>query len=88
MKKHINKFFDIDLAQTLGLAPGKQRISVQFIIDQNGNVVDIISRANHLKLEKEAKRIIKKLPKMIPGKQNNKKVRVKYNLPINFNVED
>ena len=88
INKHVQKYFDIDLAQDLGLNEGKQRISIQFIIDQNGNVVEIKSRAPHKKLAKEAQRIMKKLPKMIPGQQNKKQVRVKFNLPINFTIVD
>lgn len=88
IKKHIGKNFDVDLAQDLGLAPGKKKINVQFLIDKQGNITDIKSRAPHPRLQKEAERIIKKLPKMIPGKQRNKSVKVRYNLPIVFNVED
>lgn len=87
IKNHIQKHFDNDLAQTLDLEEGKQRISVQFIVDENGNITDIKTRAIHKKLEKEAQRIINKLPKMIPGKQNKKPVRVRYNVPINFQIE-
>lgn len=88
IKKHINRKFNVDLAQDLGLPAGKKRISVQFLIDKQGNITNIRSRAPHPRLQKEAERIIKLLPKMIPGKQRNKPVRVRYNLPIVFNVED
>lgn len=88
MGKHVNKYFDVDLAQDLGLSPGRKRINVQFIIDEKGNITDIKSNASHIKLQKEAIRIVKKLPKMIPGKQRNTPVKVKFNLPINFNVVD
>lgn len=88
MGKHVNRYFDVDLAQDLGLSPGKKRINVQFIIDEKGNITDIKSNAPHIRLQKEAIRIVKKLPKMIPGKQRNNAVKVKFNLPINFNVQD
>lgn len=87
IRKHIQKYFDNDLVQTLGLEEGKQRIKVQFVIDEHGNIIAIKTRAVNKKLEKEATRVIKKLPKMSPGKQNNKPVRVRYNVPINFQVE-
>ncbi len=86
--KHVGRKFDVDLAQDLGLSAGKKRISVQFKIDKNGNITDIKARAPHPRLQKEAMRIIKLLPKMKPGKQRNKPVNVRYNLPIVFNVED
>jgi len=85
--KHVSKNFNIGLAQDLSLPPGKKRILVQFKIDKNGNVIDIKSRAPHPRLQKEAIRIIKLLPKMKPGKQRNKPVNVRYNLPILFKIE-
>ena len=86
--KHVGRHFNVDLAQDLGLSAGRKKISVQFKIDENGNIVDVRARAPHPRLQKEAIRIIKKLPKMKPGRQRNKAVKVRYNLPILFNVED
>jgi len=88
MKKHVNRKFNIDLAQELGLSPGNKRINVEFVIDKTGEIVDLKIRAPHKRLEKEAKRIINLLPIMIPGKQRNKNVNVRYRLPISFNVLD
>jgi protein TonB len=88
MTKHILKKFNIKVAQRLDLSPGRKRISVQFKINKSGIVEDIRVRAPHPKLEKEAIRVIKLLPQMIPGKQKGKPVNVRYNLPITFNVED
>lgn len=85
--KFVQKNFDTDLAADLGLS-GRQRISVQFKIDQSGNVVGVRSRAPHPRLEKEAARVINKLPKMKPGKQRGKAVIVPYALPIIFQVQD
>ncbi|WP_299098537.1 energy transducer TonB [uncultured Winogradskyella sp.] len=67
---------------------GKQRIIVQFKIDDNGLVTNIKARATHLELENEAKRVIKLLPQFIPGKQSGKNIGVVYSLPIVFIVED
>ena len=64
------------------------QIDVQFKIDQTGKVVDIKTRAPHPALEKEAKRVINKIPEMKPGMQQDKPVGVLYNLPIKFNVQD
>jgi len=44
-------------------------------------------KAPHKQLEKEAKRILKKLPQFTPGKQRRKSVKVKYTLPISFQIE-
>lgn len=87
ISQHVNKKFNADLAQELGLSPGKKRIFVMFKIDKNGDVTDIEARAPHVRLEKEAMRVIESLPKMQPGKQRGRPVGVKYSLPITFNVE-
>ena len=84
--KYVQTKFNTDLASELGLE-GRQRISVQFKIDRNGNVVNVRARAPHPQLEKEAISLVSKLPKMIPGKQRGKPVGVLYSLPILFQVE-
>jgi protein TonB len=85
--KFVNKKFNTDLAADLGLS-GRQRINVIFKIDRSGNIVGVRARAPHPKLEKEAARVIKMLPKMKPGKQRGKAVTVPYSLPILFQVQD
>ena len=83
----VNKKFNTELAGELGLS-GKQRISVMFKIDKNGDITNVMARAPHPGLEKEAKRVIALLPKMQPGKQRGKAVTVPYSLPILFQVQD
>ncbi len=85
--KFVQRKFNAELAGELGLT-GKQRISVVFKIDKNGNVIDVRSRAPHPRLEKEAARVINLLPKMKPGKQRGEPVKVSYTLPIIFQVQD
>jgi protein TonB len=87
MQKHVQRYFDAELANELGLSPGKKRIYLIFKIGKTGNIEDINARAPHPRLKKEAIRIAKKLPKMLPGKQRGRPVRVGYTLPITFNVE-
>jgi protein TonB len=60
------------------------RVYIQFMIDQQGYITDIQMRGPDSRLEAEAERIIFKLPKMVPGKQGGKAVKVPYSLPINF----
>ena len=85
MSKKITKFvkkeFNTDLAGDLGLK-GRQRISVIFKIDKNGDVVGVRARAPHPKLKAEAIRVVNMLPKMKPGTQRGKAVVVPYSLPI------
>ncbi|EDM44262.1 TonB [unidentified eubacterium SCB49] len=87
VQKFVQKKFDTELASELGLE-GRQRISVQFKIDKNGNITNILARAPHPRLEKEAKDVIGSLPKMTPGKQRGKSVGVLYSLPILFQVDN
>lgn len=87
IKKHVNRKFDVGLAEELGLSPGKKRISVLFKIDKTGVISEVMARGPHPRLEKEAERTIRSLPKMIPGKQHNKPVGVKYSIPITFLIE-
>jgi TonB family protein len=79
--------FDTKIGKALNLT-GVNRVIVQFKIDENGNVVDVKSRAPHPKLEEEAKRVINSLPQMTPGEQNGKAVGVMYSLPIVFQVNE
>jgi protein TonB len=84
--KLINRKFNGDLIADLGLS-GRQNIYVQFKIDKTGNVVDIKARAPHDKLEREAIKVVGKIPQMIPGKQRDKNVEVMYLLPIRLQVQ-
>jgi protein TonB len=87
MKQFVQRNFDAELSNELGLHSGKYRINTEFVIDNIGNVVSVKIRAPHARLEKEVKRVINKLPKFKPGKQNDKTVKVRYVLPIAFRVE-
>ncbi|PWI29496.1 energy transducer TonB [Flavobacteriaceae bacterium LYZ1037] len=87
LQKFIQKKFNTDLAGDLGLS-GIQKISVFFKIDKTGDIVDVKARAPHPRLEEEAKRVVGMLPKMKPGKQRGKAVRVPYYLPIKFQVQE
>jgi TonB family protein len=85
MSKHIMKNFNYPQdAFDKGI---QGRVLVQFTIDEQGNVGAIQMRGpknNGASLEKEASRIISRLPKFIPGKHNGKSVKVKYGVPITF----
>ena len=61
------------------------RVILQFTVDKNGDISDIVVvRGVSPELDAEAIRVIKSMPRWIPGKQRGKTVAVKYTLPINF----
>jgi hypothetical protein len=83
IKENINR----KTTQNLDLPEGRYKVYTQFIIDTLGKVTDIKVRAPHTKLEDKIIKVFNKLPQFIPGKQDNKVVKTKYNLPITFNIE-
>lgn len=83
--KLINRRFDTEIANQIGLN-GNQRIYVSFVINKNGELDQLQVRAPHPRLEREAERVVKMIPKMMPGIQNNREVDVMFTLPIIFNV--
>ena len=61
------------------------RIIVSFVINENGQVTDpeVLRRVDK-DLDKEAIRIIKSMPRWIPGEHKGKKVKVRLTLPVQF----
>ncbi len=86
--KFVNQNFNTDIGKNVGLVGKRNRISVKFTINKNGDIVDVTARAPHEDLEKEAERVINLLPKFSPGEHNGKKVNVPYSLPIVFQINE
>ncbi len=84
IQKHIRKNFRYpDPAKEMGL---QGRVSIMFTIDKDGSINNLRLRGPHESLEKEAARIISKLPEMKPGEQRGIPVKVSYSLPITFKL--
>lgn len=75
--------------------PGKARrkqlqgiVIVQFVVGYNGKIENVKTVGEKLGggLEKEAIRVVKRMPNWFPGTQKGKKVRVQYSLPIRFKL--
>ncbi|GAB4154974.1 MAG: hypothetical protein Tsb0033_03710 [Winogradskyella sp.] len=87
ISKLVSRKFNTDVASEYGIS-GLQNIQTQFTVDKHGNITNIKIRSPHPALEKEAKRVIDKIPSMKPGYQQDKPVGVIYNLPIKFMARD
>ncbi|MBU78955.1 MAG: energy transducer TonB [Flavobacteriales bacterium] len=84
INKHIRKNFRYpDIAQEMGI---QGRVYVSFIINKDGTIGSVRMRGPDKNLEKEAARIINRLPRMTPGKQRGRPVRVPFSIPITFKL--
>ena len=64
------------------------RVLVRFVVEKEGSIsnAEVVKSVDPL-LDAEALRVISSMPNWIPGKQNGKAVRVKYTIPITFNLD-
>ena len=64
------------------------RVYVSFIVNSEGHVVDAkIIRGLGYGIDEEVLHVINKMPDWEPGKVNDRRVSVQYNLPVNFNLK-
>lgn len=85
MLKHIKKNFRYPES---AIEMGQQgRVTVVFTIQKDGSIGNVRMRSPYQVLESEAARIISKLPKMQPGKQRGKAVKVPFSIPITFKLQ-
>ena len=64
------------------------RVIITFIVGKNGSITKAkVVKSVHPALDKEALRVVKNMPYWIPGRQNGRKVRVKYAIPITFRLD-
>lgn len=64
------------------------RVVLMFIVNESG-VISNIEVVNDVAggCSEEAVRVVKKMPKWIPGKEDGKEVKVYYTLPIKFTLQ-
>lgn len=71
------------------LEPGyKARVFVTFIIDPQGNIIEVTPTGGTSSLQKAASKAFSKTPKLQPGKQRNKPVRCKFTYPITIRISN
>ena len=64
------------------------RVYVNFVVEPDGSVSNVsVLRGIGSGCDEEAIRIVKSMPKWIPGNQRGKAVRVSYMLPVNFKLQ-
>ena len=64
------------------------RVIVRFIVERNGKLSNVkVVKSVDPALDKEAIRIVKLMPRWIPGRQNGITVRVKFYIPIIFRLK-
>jgi len=65
------------------------RVVVRFVVTETGQIEKLeILRSLYPACDNEAMRIVKLLPKFIPGKQEGKNVSVWYILPVTFKLDN
>ena len=85
IQKHIRRNFQYpENAIDMNL---QGKVYLQFTVQKDGSVGELKMRSPHKILGDEAARIISKLPKMQPGKQRDKAVKVPFSIPITFQLQ-
>ena len=64
------------------------KVSCSFVVGKDGSIQDVrVERSVDGSLDKEAVRVIKSMPRWIPGRQGGNAVKVKYYLPVTFRLQ-
>lgn len=64
------------------------KVFVTFVVEVDGSITDVkVLRGIGSGCDDEAVRVVKSMPKWVPGKQRGVPVRVQFNLPINFKLQ-
>lgn len=65
------------------------RVTISFVVEKDGSVTDVkVAKSVDPSLDKEALRVVRGMPRWTPGKQNGATVRVKYNVPVVFRLQN
>ena len=64
------------------------RVICKFVVERDGSITEVkVSKSVDPSLDKEAVRVLKSMPKWIPGMQDGKPVRVQYTVPVTFKLQ-
>lgn len=65
------------------------KVFLSFVVEKDGKLTDIqVTRGLGSGCDEEAIRVLKASPRWVPGVQNGKPVRVKYNINVNFTLSN
>ncbi|WP_298903471.1 energy transducer TonB [uncultured Psychroserpens sp.] len=78
---HVSRKFNTDLAAKVG-ETGKIKINIEFVIDTNGNPINITANGGPEIMNQNAIEVIGLLPDLKPGMKNGKPVNVLYKMPL------
>lgn len=63
-------------------------VLIEFVVNVDGTVSDVKALTSVFpSIDKEAIRVIRKMPKWIPGEQDGEKVKCYFNIPIRFSLK-
>ncbi len=63
------------------------QVVVKFVVGKDGSITNAtVIKSVHPLLDREALRVVKKMPKWLPGRNGNKPVTSYFNLPVNFRL--
>lgn len=85
MNKFINENFEYpEISREMG---EQGKVFVQFVVYADGKIKDVkVIKGVSPAIDKEAVRVVKKMPAWSPGEQAGKKVNVRYIIPINVKL--
>ena len=64
-------------------------VQLRFVVEANGSIGDVqVIKSLESHCDKEAIRVVKSLPRFIPGKQQGRPVRVWFTLPVRYSIQN
>lgn len=86
MKQYLNDNIDYpDIAIEMG---DQGRVFVQFVVEKDGTIKDVqVIRGVSKEIDREAKRVVRSMPKWEPGEVRGESVPTRCRIPINFQLQ-
>lgn len=87
LRRFISRYFYYPAAASSASIQGQVRVS--FIIDEEGELTAIeVVNSVHPLLDNEAVRLVKRMPRWLPGTIDGKKVKTRFVLPVTFRISE